>query len=97
MTADRFRIYINRTGELIGELDSWKTAHRIAHLYLGEWPDFSPLAVNDRILGTVRFVKTGKCDPLDCDVITLIPHRGPVVGSDMPPDLLEFLRHFYWN
>jgi hypothetical protein len=33
--------------------------------YLEEWPDLSPLAVNDRVRGTVRFVEAGPYDSRD--------------------------------
>lgn len=38
-------IRIMRSGESIGDLRSVLTAHRIAHLFLAEWPELAPLTV----------------------------------------------------
>jgi hypothetical protein len=56
-----FEIRIARTGEVIGELKSLATAHRIAHMYLEEWPEWSPLTVRDRERRTTWLVGVDGC------------------------------------
>ncbi len=69
-------VYIIGTGELIGELHSLETAHKIAHWYLGEWPELSPLTVSDRECSDVWCVKLGDCTPLGCDIaLKYTPYR----------------------
>ena len=63
-----FAVHVAGTGELIGELISWETAHRIAHMFLGAWPDLAPLILTDRTRNASWTVQAGACTPLGCDV-----------------------------
>ncbi len=67
MAIKPFEIWIARSGEVIGELKSGETAHRIAHMFLEEWPEWSPLAVKDWIRRTTRFVEVDTCGFADCE------------------------------
>jgi hypothetical protein len=61
-------MHLARTGELIGEIHSVDVAHRIAHLYLGEWPDLGAIIVVDREHGNKWRVAPGVCGPFVCGI-----------------------------
>ncbi len=71
MATKPFEIWITRSGEVIGELKSGETAHRIAHMFLEEWPEWSPLAVQDWSRRTIRFVEVDRCGFANCKFLGL--------------------------
>ncbi len=88
MTTKPFEIRIVGSGEVIGELESEKVAHRIAHLFLEEWPEFAPLAVKDRVHRTTRLVQADTCGFADCEPPTPVASVGDIperVAAPPPP------------
>jgi hypothetical protein len=76
MANEPFAVRVAGTGRLVGELTSRGTAHRIAHLFLGAWPELSPLTLTDRTRDESWTVEAGACTPLGCDVALRDEHAG---------------------
>jgi hypothetical protein len=94
MTSGAVRIM--RSGEPVGHLNSVTTAHRIAHLYLAEWPELAPLTLVDPARRESWTVRLGCCSPLWCDLALHRAGRPAVTTSGLPvrvPGAVALARH----
>jgi hypothetical protein len=80
VTTKPVAIYVDATGERLGELTSWDLAHQLAHDLARNRPDLAPLAVEDRRQRTTRFVHPDRCELVIWSAFSKLP------VCDLPPN-----------